>query len=178
MSGPSLSPVLPFYLVLILASTPAAGQEALVSPGERIRVKHACEGDVKAAPCDPVVGQVRSVSGDTVRLDGGRQLVLSQATKVELSGGRHGHALLGLGIGTAVGIGAGALSCSNSHSDMDGLCALAYLFTVPAGMLGGLIIGALTKSEKWETVRRPAARLEVVPAVAPNAVGVVGRVSF
>ena len=173
-------------LALGLASV-AAGQEAIVSPGERIRVKHACEGEAKPAPCQPAVGKVRAVVGDTILLDDGgngeRRLVLGPASQIELSSGRHGHALLGFGLGILAGAAVGALSvrdCQNSHtgSDMGGLCVLQYFVTVPAGALTGIIVGAVLKKEKWHTLERRAARLEVLPAVSPNGLAVAGTLWY
>ena len=170
-------------LALGLASV-AAGQETFVSPGERIRVKHACEGDAKPAPCQPVVGKVRAVEGDTIVLDqdgdGERRLVLGPAAQVELSGGRHGHALAGLGLGILAGVAVGVIgdqSCRSSSTEPE-WCAFWYVFTVPSGALLGVITGALTKSEKWRTVKQPTARLELLPAVTPDGVALSGRVRF
>jgi hypothetical protein len=170
---------------LLLASAGSmTAQESIVSPGERIRVKHACEGDAKPAPCKPVIGKVRAVEGDTIVLDqdgdGERRLVLGPAASVELSGGRHGHALAGLGLGILAGVAVGAIgdqSCRSSSSEPE-WCAFWYVFTVPSGALIGVITGALTKSEKWRTVSRPTARFQVLPGVTPDGVGLSGSLRF
>ena len=172
-------------LALSLASS-ATAQESIVSPGERIRVKHACEGDARPAPCQPVVGKVRAVEGDTIVLDqdgnGEQRLVLGPAAKVELSGGRHGNALKGLAFGAlaglAVGFGLDQACRSSNHSSDENYCPILYILTVPPAAFIGLIAGAMTHSEKWRTVKKPMARFQVMPGVTPEGVALSGSLSF
>ena len=170
-------------LALGLASV-AAGQETLVSPGERIRVKHACEGDAKPAPCRPVIGKVRAVEGDTIVVDqdgdGEQRLVLGPAAKVELERRPARPCPRRTGPGNPRGCRGGRHRRPKLPQQQLGarVVRLLDVFTVPSGALIGVIAGALTKSEKWRTVKQPTARLELLPAVTPDGVAVAGRVSF
>lgn len=137
-------------------STPlAAGDRARVTARQGATAQH-------------FVGRVSEVGRDTILLDlegDGSRATIPRSTieKVEISRGRHGNvgkgALIGLGIGT---IGGGILGAVDaSHCDTDTSFCLfspggemavsAFVFGV-LGTAGGAVIGAFTRSDRWETV--------------------------
>ncbi|MEO8480494.1 MAG: hypothetical protein ABI542_12795 [Gemmatimonadota bacterium] len=163
---PNPTPVL--LALLLLVSNVVAAQK--LEPGARVRIRPPCERD---APCDPIIGQFRSIQGDTVVLltpDGQtRSHVLTRTTRFDLSHGMRGQWLEGLGIGLAAGVAVGFLAkstCEGSGSRGESLCGIYYLFTVPPALLLGGIVGAHHKTELW----LPARRMTV--AVTPTRDGV------
>jgi hypothetical protein len=94
-----------------------------------------------------------------------RTIDLPAGSRLERSAGYRRHPLLGLGLGSLAGLGAGALlvsSCTRGGSD-DSLCGLDYVMAVPAGAALGTLIGALTRTERWEPTEGPAAALHLWP---------------
>jgi hypothetical protein len=127
-------------------------------PGARVRVFQPDSATGSQAGTVVAVGQ----DGMTVRRDHpGDSLAIGFARidRLDLSRGRHGHALIGLGIGVVGGaLVGGALGASsgnsngyqifNKHDD-------AILGAVLGGLAGavvGPVIGALVRTERWRTV--------------------------
>lgn len=83
-----------------------------------------------------------------------------------------------LGIGSLVGLGAGAAltsGCKRGGSD-DELCGLNYVYAVPAGAAVGALIGALSRTERWEAVSMPwAPALHLWPQTGGTAVALSVR---
>ncbi|MGI8510884.1 MAG: hypothetical protein ACR2MQ_16365 [Gemmatimonadaceae bacterium] len=86
-------------------------------------------------------------------------LSLRSIGEVDVSRGRHftaGHAIEGALAGTALGIAAGMLytwqSERNCRGDLCGLAALSIPYGAAAGFGGGLIVGAIIPSERWQQV--------------------------
>jgi hypothetical protein len=125
-----------------------------VSVGSRVRLQ---------APM-VVLGRIE---GTVIKLDGKSLLVAGSErtpvsvprqaiTQLEVSHGRHGHALLGMGMGAAIGAVLGAavgstgcvpaVGCGDSYSG--GAAALGAL----GGGLWGAGIGALIRTERWSAV--------------------------
>ena len=97
-------------------------------------------------------------------------VAVAELTRLELSTGRHPHALKGMGIGLLVGAAGGAIAGWASGDDRGwfGLTAGekarigATLFGVAGSLVGGAIIGRAT--EGWEVVRLPSgSRISVAP---------------
>ncbi len=168
-------------LLLPLASSPA--QVPVVPPGARIRVQDPCGVADPARACAPLIGRVLRPVGDTLLVEDGhgriRGVALSSATRIERSTGYRRHTLLGLGLGTLAGLGSGALLASGctqgGRGEDDGLCNLYYVITIPAGAAVGTVVGALTRTERWETVSGVGAALRVWHAVGRTTVVVSGR---
>ena len=94
---------------------------------------------------------------------------LRSATRLERSAGYRRHTLLGLGLGTFAGVGTGALLASGctqgGRGEDDGLCGIYYFATIPAGALIGTLVGALTRTERWEPVASSGPAVRVLPGV-------------
>jgi len=154
----------PILLAVLIGLLPNLAQAQRLEPGARVRVRPPCERD---APCDPIIGEFRSMQGDTVMIVDGngesRSLLLTRTTRFDLSHGMRGRWLEGLGVGLAAGMVAGFLAtglCKGANHG-DPLCSFYYLFTLPPGLLLGGIVGAHYKTELWLPARRVA--VVVVP---------------
>lgn len=132
---------------------PIAGQ-SLVAPGSRARLLapevagQAIQGTVAETGLESVV--ILSSRG------GERQTVPWRAiTRLEVSTGRHGHAVKGLLIGAAAGMALSVVApkCVNegcsSEAGFDAAFAVAYGL---GGSLWGGLIGAMVKTENWSAV--------------------------
>lgn len=167
----------PILIALLLRLIPNMAQAQKLEPGARVRIRPPCERD---AVCDPIIGQLQSIRGDTVVLQGGdgipRSLLLTRTTRFDLSHGMRRRWLEGLGIGLAGGVVAGFIAkktCEGPFSS-DSMCGLYYLLTLPSGLLLGGIVGAHYKTEVW----LPARRTTVVVTPTPDGVGLGMRLAF
>lgn len=120
----------------------------------------------EAKPGRPVVesiGTVEALTRDSVRLDtdrGVRRVALGPTVRLEISRGIHANTGRGAWLGAFIGgVGAGiagALSCTDRGShpyDSPSACAVGgALLGGGGGALIGLAVGALVKTERWETV--------------------------
>ena len=127
-----------------------------------------------------VVGSLVAIDSATivVRRENAETVNVSRApgTRLDVSTGRGAcsrdrGACIGLGFlgGAALGAAVGFLSvqshggAGSGTSCNENLCELVYLFTVPAGAVVGMIVGAVVGGEHWERRGLPA-RLSVGPA--------------
>lgn len=156
-------------LALLLLRTPVHAQGSAVAPGTRVRVQPRCTGTDAGRPCRAVVGRLLAPIGDGLLVEDAhgvtRRIDLATGSRVERSAGYRRHTLLGLGLGSLVGLGAGALlysGCTTGGED-DGFCGFYYLATVPGGAALGTVVGALTRTERWEAVSAPTTTLHVWP---------------
>ncbi len=132
-----------------------------VEPGARVRVTAPDLGINKYN------GWMRGVVGDTLTVDTLR-LPLASVTRFEVHRGRKSTVGRGALIGAAVGAGSGAVLGAIAFSEdciMDpdpcpaaGALMGAITFGLP-GLLVGTIVGALTKTDRWEAV--PLGRIRV-----------------
>lgn len=156
-------------LAFLLPRTPVHAQGSTVQPGTRVRVQPPCGATDTGRPCRTVVGRLLAPTGDSLLIEDAhgvtRKIDLATGSRVERSVGYRRHTLLGLGLGSLVGLGAGALlysGCTTGGED-DWLCGFYYFATVPAGAALGTVVGALTRTERWEAVSAPATTLHVWP---------------
>jgi hypothetical protein len=170
----------PALLALLLGS--AAWSEAVaqnpvpLQPGQRVRVQF-------ADPRTPVLtGAVQAIGPDTlvVHPDGGpgaksvTAIPLSSVAGLQVSRGRHSKWATGLLIGLGAGAVTGAILGATSRSDwLFTSTDMATIGAVTFGAVGGVvgvIIGALTKTERWEAVPIPRGGKHLAPvptAVSP-----------
>ena len=155
----------PALLALLLGTAAWSGALAqkptFVQSGQRVRVHSAL------ARTPELIGGVQAMSADTLvvrYVDGtgastATAIPLAYISQLEVSRGQHSKWLAGLGIGLAAGATAGAiLGASTGNDRLFSRGALAFLgamFVAPIGGVTGLIVGALTKTETWETVPIP-----------------------
>jgi hypothetical protein len=169
--------------VLLVALFPswllAQTAEAPVPPGIRVRVT------AGSAPNAAQVGVLGELEPDALVLHRSGldplTIPLPDVVKLEISRGEKGHWLAGTLIGTAVGIGAGLL-IANATSVTDeeprdpltgfaaavseqGMDMSIVMISTVAGAGLGALVGALIKTEKWETVPIPTAPVRYDPAV-------------
>jgi hypothetical protein len=149
---------LPLLAALVLA-IPATTSAQRLERGARIRVRPPCE---QREACYPIIGEFRSISGDTLtmrRADGGvESLHLGPDMRLDLSHGYRRRWPEGLAAGFVAGVVVGYLaktSCESPVGD-DSICGLYYLVTVPPGILLGGIIGAHHTVEWWLPAQRVA----------------------
>jgi hypothetical protein len=163
----------------VWAQSPVFVDLEAMEPGSRVRVWPYCDTiAAQAHACEAVVGRLVASPGDSLVLEDDRgvtrQVELVAGTRVERSIGRKGHTVSGALIGTLVGFGTGALmtsSCKSEHGG-DPMCGLSYVVSVPSGMLLGTLIGAISRSERWEPVWISAVALHVMPLPGHANVGV------
>ena len=160
---------MPLWVVLallaLLLPRPWLHAQGALPPGTRVRVHPLCGNPDAGLPCGPVVGRVVTWTGDLQNelliedADGAsRRIDLATGSRLERSAGYRRHTLLGLGIGSFVGLGTGAAlvsGCKRGLSDEE-LCGLHYAYAVPAGAALGMLVGALIRTERWETVSTPS----------------------
>jgi hypothetical protein len=138
-----------------LAQTPAVPRV-----GQRVRVTSAIDHT-------PVLkGQVGAISADTLLLrqadgDGNTlntAIPLGSIAQLDVSRGRRSHWVRGLVIGTVMGAAAGAAIGAASRDENDWLvltevtALYGAMVFAPIGGGVGLIVGALARTERWETV--------------------------
>lgn len=140
--------------VLVLGGPAHAlhAQGSIVQVGDRVRVTGSDTGTA-------VVGTIIRQSADSLWLaaaSGDTLPLAPTSARLERSQGMHGHALTGALIGGAVGTAATLFFLSqfcggDTLCDGDEQVRAAAVFALPA-LAAGTIIGALTKSERWEPV--------------------------
>ncbi len=128
------------------------GEEGPVEPGARVRVTAPDLGINK------YTGVLEGVVGDTLAVDTLR-LPLASVTRFEVHRGRKSR----VGRGALIDIGAAAFSgsCIFEGSDpcpVGGALMGAGLLVLP-GLLVGTVVGALSKTDRWEAV--PLGRIRV-----------------
>jgi len=150
-------------LVALASPTDAVAQELSLRPGQRVRVTVSTVG--KNAYED----RFRQLRGDTLVLESA-WFPLSDVTQLKVHQGRKSVT----GWGGLVGLLGGALTgaiVGYSQGDDHGLVAwtaeqkaglLAAVFGGVGG-LGGLLIGALIRTDKWEGIPLDRLRVSVVP---------------
>ena len=157
-------------LIAVLVLTPlttAAGQGAIAAPGARIRVS------AQGLATTQVVGTVVALHADTLVLapQSGRGLLalpLESVQRLDVSRGRKSLAGAGAGIGGVIGAVSGAVwgaaSCAEPSFVAPEQCAIMGGLLVGAGgALLGAVVGALSKTERWQEVPLDQLRVSVVP---------------
>lgn len=175
-----LRSILPVVAALSLA-LPLHAQDSTLSPGTRVRALSACDTIGVRTGCDVVKGRLVSRTGSELLIrdaNGAEHRVsLSAGVQIQQSAGYRRHTLLGLGIGSAVGLATGAVllaDCTTGGED-DALCGPRLIVPVPVGAAVGTLIGALSRSERWETVPDSRASLHVRPMQGHTMVALVVR---
>jgi hypothetical protein len=166
----SLRPILPLVAALSLA-LPLHAQDSTLSPGTRVRILSACDTTGVRTGCDVVKGQLlsRTVSELLIKDADGveRRVHLAPGLRIQQSTGYRRHTLRGLGIGTLAGLATGGIlvaDCTRGGRGEDnGLCSVRLVVSTAAGAGLGALIGALSRSERWETVAESRASLHVRP---------------
>ena len=174
-----LSSVLLSVLVLVAMHFPAPifGQNV----GDRVRVTLEDGGTI--------IGQVTSLSQSSFELSlpygASQSIMYSNIQKLERSLGERTYKKRGFLIGLGVGVGVAAIaiaSAGGSDSDafardtgLDAIGAIIGILAIPAWGVGGLIVGASKKGEKWETIPNPSVsrHWQISPMI--NAVSLGGK---
>lgn len=139
--------------VCALVALPLANLAAQdLEPGRRIRVT------APSAQLARQVGAVIRVDTDTLVFGEGHQrwaVARPLITRLDVSGGRRGHALVGLLAGTGAGLAFGLIAfapgsnaCTGS-GDYEKNCMAYRAGTTLAGAGLGALVGALIRTEKW-----------------------------
>jgi hypothetical protein len=132
--------------------------------GSRIRVTACGPG---SAPCARIAGTLVSWEpGSVVLRDSAgieRRVETGARAELQRSRGRGSRWLLGLGIGAAVGGSLGVASALQCGSDEAAACYAGAPLGLGLGMGLGALIGALSRYERWETVRVSSLALSARP---------------
>jgi hypothetical protein len=154
---------------LLLSVTPLHAQGTDVAAGTRVRVQSPCDPASRGRYCETVIGRVLPSNGDGLLVEDAlgstHRIDLANGSRLERSAGYRRHTLAGLGLGSLAGLATGAAlaaGCTTGGED-DGFCSLYFLAAVPAGALVGSLIGASTRTERWEAVSAPAVGLHIWP---------------
>jgi hypothetical protein len=175
-----------FLLAILLAGTLPLGAQQL-NPGARIRVSRPCSTGEFCALLD---GRLVSWHGSTLTLSDGdrgdREVEVLPGSTVEVFRGSHGHALTGLLIGTVTGGVVGALAASSCDDGWDESLGAALVSSwctgavvaggILLGALGGVLVGAVIRTERWDAVVPPSSSLSL--GMLPNGRGVGLRWQF
>jgi hypothetical protein len=180
-----------FVIVLGTATGSSASSQALTGPaatslgaqpGARVRIVQSDSAATSQIGTVAAVGQ----DGMTIRRDHpGDSLAIRFAgiERLDLSRGRHGHALIGLGIGAAGGVlvgalvGAAAASSGPLRINSGDGAAVGAIVVGAVGAVVGTVVGAVIRTERWHTVwmRSVAdhahASLDLVPNPTGNRLG-------
>jgi hypothetical protein len=153
-------------IVLGTVTGPSASSQSLTGPaaislgaqpGARVRVVQSDSAAGSQAGRVVAVGQ----DGMTIRRDPGDSLAIgfARVERLDLSRGRHGHALIGLGIGLAGGALLGGVlgaSTNNSHGyqvlSQGDDAVLGAVLGGAGGAVVGAVVGSLVRTERWHTV--------------------------
>lgn len=170
-------------LTLLLPSVQLCAQDSIAPPGARVRVRLPCGAEDIPRSCAAVIGRLVVPTGDSLLFEDEhgvtRRIDLAAGARLERSAGYRRHTLLGLGLGSLVGLGAGAALASGctrgGRGEDDHFCNLYYLVTVPVGAGLGTLVGALTRTERWEPVSGPWSTLAVWPLAGRTTVAVAVR---
>jgi hypothetical protein len=108
-------------------------------------------------------GTLSSWGADSLTISGPEEewqtFPLSDVVKLEISRGRKSNAGKGTLIGAGVGLVVGLMAAAASTDDSDSLGEFSWLVYPPSGILVGgtlgLVVGALTRTEKWQEVPLP-----------------------
>ncbi len=151
---------------------PESGRPPTITVGSKVRlraptvVKGRIEGTVSKLGEEFLV---------VVRPDHGPQTISRQAiTRLEVSTGRRRQALKGMRNGAVIG-GVWMATACGLYADCDGW-ASPIAGGALAGALVGVGIGALMKSDRWQSV--PLDRVRVTLTPAPRGVGLVVSIGF
>ena len=166
-----------------LTSTAAQVQRPPVELGTRVRISHECRtrtlyGGATRIDCRTDKGTIAALTADSVVLKVGKpatQLAVSLASvnRLEVVRGRKPNADTGAGIGLAVGFVAGAVFGYASSEECESFCMLeigreeaavmgAAMFGL-GGFVFGALIGASSKTDRWEEVPLDRLRLSLGP---------------
>jgi hypothetical protein len=143
-----------------------------------------------------VVGRLRSWTPDSVVVDQGsgpdRAVARRAASLIEVSDGIRSHttlgALVGGGVGTGVGLAVALARPCDAGSNNLGervfglfVCGGTGFFTVlasmAAGATAGWIVGLMTKSERWASLRSDIVTVAIAPR-GNDGLGLAIRVRF
>lgn len=159
----------PIAAVLLLTSSVQSLDAQTVSAGERVRA-------TIEEQSGKLTGTLEEWGSDTLYVvpDGASQDVparaisLSTLSRLEISKGLRSNAgkgaLIGGGIGLLVGGGMSIIAGSTVDTEVTSTDYLAFTGLVTLGGAGlGALIGALTKSERWEEYPVDSLRLGIAP---------------
>ena len=173
-----LRSILPLAAALAL-TLPLHAQDSTVAPGTRVRVLSSCDTTAAHTGCDVVKGRLLSRTGSELMIqdaDGAEHRIsLASGVRIQRSAGYRRHTLRGLGIGTLAGLATGGIlvaDCTRGGRGEDnGLCSVRLVAATAAGAGVGALIGALSRSERWETVPESRASLHLRPMHGRTRVG-------
>lgn len=147
-------------LGLAVSSREVMGQEAAPAPGDRVRVE-VCERTTGAS-CRFIVGSFVSWTPDRIVLRDSmgaeHGIAAGQRSKLEVSRGKYSPFGRGLLYGFLGGTGLGgvmALACTKDAGEDAGMCAGWLPLAAGVGTAVGGLVGAVSTSERWTSVRRP-----------------------
>ncbi len=180
-------------LALLLGHAPRLHAQSMPGPGTRVRVTApsqkltSAEGTVQDTANGALVVQLGKPGAAT----GVRTFSRSDLSGLDTYAGRHRPVLEGGLIGLLAGAATGAIIgfasgddkcsadawfCMAYTSDQKAAMGAAGLGTL--GLVVGLVVGALSPSDRWKPVPLDASRLAVRPTFNENGMGVSVRVPF
>ncbi len=165
----------------VLAVAPFARVTAQEPPpvkvGDRVRVSHDCTYRGTQRRCQEDRGTLDAVKADSIVLSAekdqsGMVILIASVTRLRVVRGQKSNWARGVLIGSAIGA-AGGIATAAAFCQTGGISACS---DTPAGVYGGaaavgaaggaligVIIGALTKSDRWEEVPLDRLRVSFVP---------------
>ncbi len=158
-------------LSCIAYSDALAQAAAALREGQRVRVTSSVErtpvmtGVIGAVGADTILLRHKDRAGDSVATS----IPLSSIARLQVSSGRHSRWLTGLLVGLGAGAASGAIIGVATGDGDDPLLGpghyalMGAVVCAPVGGIVGVVIGALTKTERWQTVPLDRVGLSIAP---------------
>lgn len=140
------------------------GAAQIPASGARIRVRPATCRDAAGAAlkrCPAIIGRLIALQGDSLVVEtvdrSPQTIALGGGTRVDVSTGAHGHALLGVLGGAVAGLVAGEVLATSEGGCSSGIgggemCGMYDVIGLAAGAGLGALVGALIRTEGWRPV--------------------------
>jgi hypothetical protein len=157
-----LTTLLATSLAIAPLATIASQEPPAIKSGDRVRIT------APTVSGGPLVGTVLTLETDSLVVQGGTntwRLSLASITHLDRSRGQRSHTLLGAGIGFLVGAGAGVVwGASQASCDPAGACVpFGAAVGGGGGVLLGVVVGVLVRTERWAEVPLDHLRLSLTP---------------
>jgi hypothetical protein len=155
------------FLGTLPASAAGPGQTSggPIQIGHRVRVSEIAEAARVTGTLVAIDDKVLRIASKERELE----IPRSQIAKLEQWRGKKSHWLAGLGVGAVVG-GLSTIPFCSGWCSSDGEALGSVVALAGIGAAGGALIGAIIRTDRWETVRVPPVSIGAAPLPGRGAV--------